>query len=51
MDPEFRCYELDLQNTAGSTQTATVSAGSTVGFKGQPFFEHVINTCSLACVC
>ncbi|KAF7791648.1 hypothetical protein EIP86_002669 [Pleurotus ostreatoroseus] len=32
-DPEFRCYELDLQNTAGETQTATVSAGSTVGFK------------------
>ncbi|THH00856.1 hypothetical protein EW026_g1728 [Hermanssonia centrifuga] len=22
-DPEFRCYELDLQNTAGATQTAT----------------------------
>lgn len=33
-DPEFRCYELDLVNTAGSTQTMTVSAGSTVGFKG-----------------
>ncbi|KAI0786151.1 hypothetical protein C8Q75DRAFT_282172 [Abortiporus biennis] len=34
-DPEFRCYELDLQNTqAASTGTATVSAGSTVGFKG-----------------
>ncbi|KAL4242617.1 Endo-beta-1,4-glucanase D [Abortiporus biennis] len=33
-DPEFRCYELDLQNTqAASTGTATVSAGSTVGFK------------------
>ncbi|THH29747.1 hypothetical protein EUX98_g4437 [Antrodiella citrinella] len=34
-DPEFRCYELDLVNTAGETQTATVSAGSTIGFKGQ----------------
>lgn len=33
-DPEFRCYELDLQNTAGATGTATVSAGSTIGFKG-----------------
>ncbi len=34
-DPEFRCYELDLENTAGQTQTATVSAGSTVGFQGE----------------
>ncbi|CAL1699253.1 unnamed protein product [Somion occarium] len=33
-DPEFRCYELDLQNTAGQTGVATVSAGDTVGFKG-----------------
>ena len=33
-DPEFRCYELDLQNTPGETQTATVSAGSVIGFKG-----------------
>ncbi|KAI0090402.1 glycoside hydrolase family 61 protein D [Irpex rosettiformis] len=32
-DPEFRCYELDLQNSAGQTSTATVSAGSTIGFK------------------
>ncbi|KAI0078300.1 glycoside hydrolase family 61 protein D [Panus rudis PR-1116 ss-1] len=32
-DPEFRCYELDLQNTAGQTGIATVSAGDTVGFK------------------
>ncbi|KAJ3556049.1 hypothetical protein NM688_g2241 [Phlebia brevispora] len=28
---EFRCYELDLVNTASETQTATVSAGSTIG--------------------
>ena len=33
-DPEFRCYELDLQNTAGQTSTSTVSAGSTIGFQG-----------------
>ncbi|KAJ3484844.1 hypothetical protein NLI96_g5356 [Meripilus lineatus] len=32
-DPEFRCYELDLKNTAAATGTATVSAGSTIGFK------------------
>jgi hypothetical protein len=32
-DPEFRCYELDLTNTASQTSTATVSAGSVVGFK------------------
>lgn len=31
-DPEFRCYELDLVNTASQTSTATVTAGSTVGF-------------------
>jgi hypothetical protein len=29
----FRCYELDPVNTPGQTGTATVSAGSTVGFK------------------
>lgn len=33
-DPEFRCYELDLKATAGSTGTATVQAGATIGFKG-----------------
>ena len=33
-DPEFRCYELDLENTAGQTQVATVSAGELIGFKG-----------------
>ncbi len=38
-DPEFRCYELDLENTAGATQVATVSAGSTVGFKGTCSYE------------
>ncbi|KAI0346667.1 hypothetical protein BDW22DRAFT_1462603 [Trametopsis cervina] len=39
-DPEFRCYELDLQNTAGQTSTATVSAGSTVGFKANGAIYH-----------
>ncbi|KIP02420.1 glycoside hydrolase family 61 protein [Phlebiopsis gigantea 11061_1 CR5-6] len=39
-DPEFRCYELDLVNTAGSTQTMTVSAGSTVGFKESQAVYH-----------
>nr|4B5Q_A Chain A, GLYCOSIDE HYDROLASE FAMILY 61 PROTEIN D [Phanerodontia chrysosporium]4B5Q_B Chain B, GLYCOSIDE HYDROLASE FAMILY 61 PROTEIN D [Phanerodontia chrysosporium] len=38
--PEFRCYELDLQNTAGQTQTATVSAGDTVGFKANSAIYH-----------
>ncbi|EIN14756.1 hypothetical protein PUNSTDRAFT_154791 [Punctularia strigosozonata HHB-11173 SS5] len=32
-DEEFRCYELDMQNTPEQTSTATVAAGSTVGFK------------------
>ncbi|PSR77784.1 hypothetical protein PHLCEN_2v7707 [Hermanssonia centrifuga] len=32
-DPEFRCYELDLENTAASTSVATVEAGSTIGFQ------------------
>lgn len=32
--PEFRCYELDLQNTASQTQVTTISAGSQVGFRG-----------------
>ncbi|KAI0696825.1 glycosyl hydrolase family 61-domain-containing protein [Cytidiella melzeri] len=39
-DPEFRCYELDLQNTAGQTATASVSAGSTIGFKGSQSLYH-----------
>ncbi|KAI0806264.1 glycoside hydrolase [Irpex lacteus] len=39
-DPEFRCYELDLQNTAGQTSTASVSAGSTVGFKANGAIYH-----------
>ncbi|KAI0792333.1 glycoside hydrolase family 61 protein D [Abortiporus biennis] len=39
-DPEFRCYELDLQNTAGQTQTATVTAGSTVGFQANGPIYH-----------
>ncbi|OBZ67573.1 putative endo-beta-1,4-glucanase D [Grifola frondosa] len=32
-DPEIRCYELDMTNTAGETSIATVQAGSTIGFK------------------
>ncbi|EKM57537.1 glycoside hydrolase family 61 protein [Phanerochaete carnosa HHB-10118-sp] len=39
-DPEFRCYELDLQNTAGQTSTATVSAGSTIGFQANGPIYH-----------
>lgn len=39
-DPEFRCYELDLANTAGQTQTATVAAGSTIGFKANGAIYH-----------
>ncbi|KIP02419.1 glycoside hydrolase family 61 protein [Phlebiopsis gigantea 11061_1 CR5-6] len=39
-DPEFRCYELDLTNTAGATSTATVSAGSTIGFQGNGPIYH-----------
>ncbi|KAI0090399.1 glycoside hydrolase [Irpex rosettiformis] len=38
--PEFRCYELDLENTPGETGTVTVSAGSTVGFKGNSAIYH-----------
>ena len=30
----IRCYELDYSATPGQTGTATVAAGSTVGFKG-----------------
>ena len=33
--PEFRCYELDMSATPGETSTATVQAGSTIGFKGE----------------
>jgi len=39
-DPEFRCYELDLTNTAGATGTATVAAGSTVGFQANGAIYH-----------
>ncbi|KIP07010.1 glycoside hydrolase family 61 protein [Phlebiopsis gigantea 11061_1 CR5-6] len=39
-DPEFRCYELDLVNTAGATGTATVLAGSTVGFMADNTMGH-----------
>jgi len=39
-DPEFRCYELDLVNTAGNTSTATVSAGATVGIKANGPIYH-----------
>lgn len=39
-DPEFRCYELDMQNTAASTSTATVSAGDTVGFQANQAIYH-----------
>ncbi|KAI0346666.1 glycoside hydrolase family 61 protein D [Trametopsis cervina] len=39
-DPEFRCYELDLQNSAGATSTASVSAGSTIGFKANQALYH-----------
>lgn len=37
---EFRCYELDLVNTAGETSTATVSAGDTVGFQANGPIYH-----------
>jgi len=39
-DPEFRCYELDLVATAGETGTATVTAGSTVGFRADNVMGH-----------
>lgn len=39
-DPEFRCYELDLVNTASETGTATVVAGSTIGFKADNVMGH-----------
>jgi hypothetical protein len=39
-DPEFRCYELDLVNTAGETSTATVSAGTLVGVKADQTIYH-----------
>ncbi|KAL0960630.1 hypothetical protein HGRIS_005660 [Hohenbuehelia grisea] len=41
-DPLFRCYELDMNATPGQTGTATIVAGTTVGFKagsGQTFFH------------
>lgn len=37
---EFRCYELDLVNTAGETSVATVSAGDTVGFQANGPIYH-----------
>ncbi|KIJ56178.1 lytic polysaccharide monooxygenase [Sphaerobolus stellatus SS14] len=37
---EFRCYELDLVNTANQTGTATVTAGSTIGFKADNVMGH-----------
>ncbi|KAF8578768.1 lytic polysaccharide monooxygenase [Ramaria rubella] len=39
-DPEFRCYELDLQNTAGATSIATVEAGATIGFQANGPIYH-----------
>lgn len=39
-DPEFRCYELDMVNTPGTTGTATVKAGSNVGFKADAVMGH-----------
>lgn len=39
-DPEFRCYELDLVNTAGETSTATVSAGTVIGVKADQDIYH-----------
>ncbi|KAI0796317.1 glycoside hydrolase [Irpex lacteus] len=39
-DPEFRCYELDLQATPGQTGTATVAAGSNVGFQADNTMGH-----------
>jgi hypothetical protein len=35
----LRCYELDT-TVAGNTQTATVSAGSTVGFQADQAIYH-----------
>ncbi|GJJ15136.1 hypothetical protein Clacol_009411 [Clathrus columnatus] len=37
---EFRCYELDLVNTAGETSIATVTAGETVGFQANGPIYH-----------
>jgi hypothetical protein len=39
-DPEFRCYELDLTNTAGETGIATVRAGTTIGVKADQAIYH-----------
>jgi hypothetical protein len=38
-DASIRCYELDT-TSAGATSTATVSAGSTVGFKADNTMGH-----------
>ncbi|OBZ67829.1 hypothetical protein A0H81_12389 [Grifola frondosa] len=40
--PEFRCYELDMSTTPGETSTATVAAGSTIGFKGTWYFAPLM---------
>ncbi|KAI0318607.1 glycosyl hydrolase family 61-domain-containing protein [Amylostereum chailletii] len=39
-DPEFRCYELDMDATPGETGTATVTAGSNVGFVADAVMGH-----------
>ncbi|KAH9913794.1 glycoside hydrolase, partial [Epithele typhae] len=36
----IRCYELDLGSIPGETSIATVSAGSTIGFKANDGFYH-----------
>lgn len=39
-DQAIRCYELDYNATPGQTSTATVTAGSTVGFKADNTMGH-----------
>ncbi|PVF96895.1 hypothetical protein CPB86DRAFT_775560 [Serendipita vermifera] len=39
-DKAIRCYEYDYNATPGSTSTATVAAGSTVGFKASNTMGH-----------
>ena len=39
-DQAIRCYELDYNATPGETGTATVSAGSVVGFKADNTMGH-----------
>ncbi|OCH85776.1 hypothetical protein OBBRIDRAFT_821398 [Obba rivulosa] len=39
-DEAIRCYELDYSATPGETSIATVTAGSTVGIKGNGAFYH-----------